>query len=326
MENKIFVSIIIPAYNAGRTLQACIESVINQTLRNIEVIVIDDGSTDSTLEVLKYLRRQDNRIIIKTQSNHGANFARKLGWEMARGEYICFLDADDSLPNTALEQMYEKAINEKLDILITASDSYQGDKKITKNNFECNVKIEVIKGTLKNEINCGPGARLFKRGIFTPLAFSLSKKAFKNEDLFMNIVLLLNANNISITNKIIGYNYTIGSISSISRKKLSEEGYIELILKLKKVLIEYKLFSYLKNEFYNYSYGALDAFYYSKGIRFHDYLFLKGLYIETTGSSLRKRQQIVRKCSINPIYTFLYIQYQQSIRIIRYIKRTFLFL
>lgn len=93
----IKVSVIIPVYNVEKYLEECLDSIINQTLKEIEIICIDDGSTDSSLNVLENYKKKDKRIIVLQQQNLGAGAARNKGLDLARGKYLSFLDADDFL-------------------------------------------------------------------------------------------------------------------------------------------------------------------------------------------------------------------------------------
>ena len=112
------VSVIIPVYNVESYLEECLESVINQTLDDIEIICIDDGSTDKSPSILKKYQKNDSRIKSISQSNHGQGYARKIGLNHALGDFVFFLDADDYiLPNT-FEKLYENAINNGSDLVI----------------------------------------------------------------------------------------------------------------------------------------------------------------------------------------------------------------
>ena len=101
---KNLVSIIMPAYNSEKYISSAIESVLNQTYTNFELIVVNDGSTDNTIDILK---KYSDRIICISQRNKGAAFARNNGILAARGEYISFLDSDDIWPNDTLKLQYE---------------------------------------------------------------------------------------------------------------------------------------------------------------------------------------------------------------------------
>ena len=89
------ISVIIPVYNAEKYLRVCLDSVVNQTLEDIEIICVNDGSTDKSSNILKEYAEKDGRIIILTQKNQGAAIARNKGISVAKGEYLSLLDCDD---------------------------------------------------------------------------------------------------------------------------------------------------------------------------------------------------------------------------------------
>ena len=111
------VSIIIPVYNAENYLQNCLSSVLRQSIQDIEVICVNDGSKDNSLIILSENAAKDNRIQVINQKNSGAGTARNRGLEEARGEYVLFLDADDELLYSCLEKVWSEAHNQKLDLL-----------------------------------------------------------------------------------------------------------------------------------------------------------------------------------------------------------------
>ncbi len=114
--SEIAISVIIPIYNMEKYLKACLDSVIEQTLKNIEIICINDGSTDHTKEILDSYKYLD-RIKIIEQENLGASIARNRGIEIAQGEFLAFIDPDDFYPeNDVLEYLYNNAKKEKVDI------------------------------------------------------------------------------------------------------------------------------------------------------------------------------------------------------------------
>lgn len=125
MEDVIKVSIIIPAYNVGKYIQRCIESASNQTLQDIEIIVVIDGATDNTLEVATSCAKKDLRIIIIDKNNGGVSSARNTGLDVAQGEFVQYLDGDDWLELTASEELYTYAIKNNLDIVV--SNFYKDD-------------------------------------------------------------------------------------------------------------------------------------------------------------------------------------------------------
>ena len=122
------ISVIIPVYNVEKYLSECLDSIINQTLREIEVICVNDGSTDSSLSILKEYSSKDNRVKIIDKKNEGQGYARKVGLDIAKGEYILFCDSDDKYSsNNVFENLY-KAIKKNNSDLMCFSFEY-GNKK-----------------------------------------------------------------------------------------------------------------------------------------------------------------------------------------------------
>lgn len=122
---KAKVSVIIPVYNAEEFLADCIESVLNQTLNEIEIIIVNDGSTDNSISIIRRYQAKDSRIVVIDKENEGAGLSRNRGIKEASGEYIAFMDADDYYPNNyVLEKLY--LISQKENCLIV------GGKRIRK--------------------------------------------------------------------------------------------------------------------------------------------------------------------------------------------------
>lgn len=125
------VSVIIPVYNVEEYLSECLDSLINQTLRDIEIICINDGSTDNSLNILNEYAKKDSRITVLTQENQGAAVARNKGLDFAKGEYLSILDSDDFFELNMLEKLYNRAVETDAEIVIcreTAVD-FENDKK-----------------------------------------------------------------------------------------------------------------------------------------------------------------------------------------------------
>ncbi len=126
----IKVSVIVPVYNGEEHLRQCMDSICGQTLQDIEIIVVDDGSTDSTCEILKEYEQADSRVQILHQDNLYAGVARNLGKAHARGEYLAFWDADDFFELNALEVMYDKAVEQNADICVCGVNQYFEEKDV----------------------------------------------------------------------------------------------------------------------------------------------------------------------------------------------------
>ena len=116
--NEINVSIIIPVYNVENYLRRCLDSVINQTLKDIEIICVDDGSTDNSGKILDEYALKDKRIKVIHQRNKGAAVARNVGLSLAVGDYISILDSDDVFDKNMLQLLYNRAVSTGADITI----------------------------------------------------------------------------------------------------------------------------------------------------------------------------------------------------------------
>lgn len=112
------LSIAIPVYNTADYLGKCLDSILGQSYRDIEVIAVNDGSTDSSADILARYAAADSRLSIITQSNQGLQAARAAAIAAARGEYLCFVDSDDSLPGGALQALMDKAHTTQADIIV----------------------------------------------------------------------------------------------------------------------------------------------------------------------------------------------------------------
>ena len=119
MENKnVEVSIVVPIYNVEKYLQRCLESLINQTFSNIEIIALNNGSTDKSLDILKYYAYQDKRLLVINNENIGVSKARNIGIKKAKGKYIVFVDSDDWIDANMIEALHEAIIDNNCDLAI----------------------------------------------------------------------------------------------------------------------------------------------------------------------------------------------------------------
>lgn len=119
------VSIIVPVYNVEKYLSECLDSLISQTLSDIEIICINDGSKDSSLEILEKYAQKDKRIVVINQENSGVSTARNTGMKCANGEYIGFIDSDDWIDSDFYEKLYNSAKNNDADITVASIIRYR---------------------------------------------------------------------------------------------------------------------------------------------------------------------------------------------------------
>jgi len=181
---NIKVSIIIPAYNIEKYIEKCIKSAINQTIKDIEIIVVNDGSTDGTLEIINKFSKIDNRIKIINKKNGGVSSARNIGFEISFGEYIQYIDGDDWIEQDACEILYDFAIKNDLDMVV--SDFYYDDRNnlLKWNDIESNkfyTNIEYLNLLLQDKSAPSIWNKFIKREIHENILFS--EKYSYGEDL-----------------------------------------------------------------------------------------------------------------------------------------------
>lgn len=252
------VSVIIPVYNVEKYIGKCIDSVINQTYRDIEIICVNDGSTDNSLNILRDYAQKDNRIIIISQENQGAAIARNNGLNNAKGDYICFLDSDDYVEYTFLETMYKQ---------ITLQNS---DMCLCKSKYVFNDKLVYCHSDIKTEILHKPifSVQDIPDKIFQICSIPCFTKLYRTEfiknnglefqnlkssnDVFFNTSTLVLANRITYVDEylVISRREREGSISN-SRGK-----HVFCILKavsaLKDLLVKKDLFKTVEKSFYEF--------------------------------------------------------------------------
>lgn len=137
------VSVIIPVYNAEKYVAQCIESLLSQTLQECEFIFINDGSKDNSGEIIEKYKKSDERIKLVNQENQGVSIARNMGLNLAAGEYIGFVDADDYVEKDMCEILYNSAKQGDCDVVISNFESeMEGHKVITKYPFPIGVLLE----------------------------------------------------------------------------------------------------------------------------------------------------------------------------------------
>ena len=172
--SNVKVSVIIPVYNVSKYLKPCLDSIINQTLKEIEIICVDDGSTDNSLEILNEYKEKDSRFIVLTQQNKYAGIARNTGLEKATGKYVCFLDSDDFFELSMLEQMYNKIEKDNSDVVVCGYYNYDNQNNKVLNTYlvrepfikQSPFSPQQIKPHIFNFCRPNPWTKLFKRELF----------------------------------------------------------------------------------------------------------------------------------------------------------------
>jgi len=218
------VSVIVPIYNASKYLEKCINSIVNQTYKNLEIVLVNDGSTDNSLAICNKFKT-DNRVVLIDQVNKGAAIARNSGLDIASGDYIAFVDADDWVDTTFNEKLVNLSQNTNSDISIckivpTKNPNKKAKtKKIQHFTFDKTTALkELLTG---NKFHGGVVLKLFKKEIIQNLRFDPS--IYYGEDLFFSFVYLNSCKKIAYTNEKLYYYYLCPSTvrSKFKPKKLT---------------------------------------------------------------------------------------------------------
>ena len=228
----INVSIIVPVYNAEKYLRTCIESIINQSLKEIEIILINDGSTDNSLNICKEYANKDNRIKLINKANEGVSIARNIGMEKAIGKYLTFIDADDYIDADMIRCMNERIINDMSELCIC---NYIREDNNEKNIVRCGIDKKILNySEILNEFlipmigrDCNdnkevlsnfraPWGKLYCTDIIKKYNLKFDKELVIGEDFIFILEYLKYVNKISLENQAF-YHYMINE-SSATRK------------------------------------------------------------------------------------------------------------
>lgn len=221
---NIKISVIIPVYNVEKYIIECIESIINQTFKDIEIIVVNDGTKDNSIKIVEeYL--SDKRIKIINKANGGLSSARNEGMKVAKGEYIYFIDSDDFINEDVLEVLYKNLESERFDIIFSNFSFYNDKtKKEKKSKFNFPFKENINKGYyfLYNGEEINVWNRLYRREFLEKYNFRFIEEIiYEDQDFGFKTILL--AENIKYIENY-GYKYRVGregSIMSSQRKEKS---------------------------------------------------------------------------------------------------------
>lgn len=171
------ISVIIPVYNVEDYLRECLDSICNQTFDDIEIICVNDGSTDSSPEILNEYARKDSRVKIISQNNQGLAASRNNGYALAQGKYIYFIDSDDYLQEDALEKLYNNAISNDSDMVLFKFQKVDDFKNVHKRGVA--FRIDNILGDVDYD-NLTFTYRDVKKQVMNS-AFSACLKLYKKE-------------------------------------------------------------------------------------------------------------------------------------------------
>lgn len=215
------VSIVIPVFNVEKYLSRCLDSVRNQTYKNIEVIIIDDGSTDRSGEICDNYSILDNRFIVIHKQNSGVSISRNIGLNIVKGDYVCFIDSDDWVEHDLIETLLESAIISNSQMSVCGYCEYNEEKFIKEVVFKPGVyrKDEIIKMNIDGEIMVAPWGKIYKYASIKDIRFPLN---IIYEDILFTAEALNNINQCIVIN-VSKYNYRYNRLGSTSGLGFNEK-------------------------------------------------------------------------------------------------------
>lgn len=262
MNSTIKVSIIIPVYNTAIYLRECLDSILNQTLKGIEIICIDDESTDDSLDILNEYENKDDRVRVLQQRHSNAGAARNLGLSNARGEYLYFLDSDDFTELTLLEQTYNQAKKNDADIVVFRAKQYLEKDDIYK-KIQWSVKDEYLpskeafaaremKGSIYSVLTGYVWDKLFSKRFVQEKMMCFQSISSYNDAYFVYTAIIL-AKKITFLDEVLIYQRkrACGGSTTDSRAKQYDCA-CRMLKKIQEKLVEANLYNRYERDFLNY--------------------------------------------------------------------------
>lgn len=218
------ISIIVPVYNKEKYLSECVDSILRQNFKDFELILVDDGSKDSSWNIIKEYADKEERVVPVHQENAGVSAARNAGLDRAQGKWICFVDADDYLPKDGIQILVEHGEKSNADIVNANATRVEDDKQFKIFNFN----NEIVKGNIYPRlVHFAPWAQLFKRSIIEEHHLRYVKGLAYSEDNVFILYYSLYASSIEFVNDSV-YNYRINFDSAIQNKDYKKVAYHQM--------------------------------------------------------------------------------------------------
>lgn len=281
--DNVKISVVVPVYNAEPFLKEAMESVLNQTFKNFEILCVNDGSKDNSLEILNDFASKDQRVRVFDKPNGGCGSARNMGLDNVRGEYIYFFDPDDYIDSNTFEKLYNNAKSNDSDLVICNfvqfidgkpidySSGFNFEKilpNVDLNNYTCN--YQEIKNLVLNSY-MAPWFKLYKREFlekYDDFRFDLNI-AF--DDVPFHVKSLLRASKISFVPEFLYY-YRLSNPNSVNNTKSNQIDIFRIIDIVETFLKDEGYFDEFKSEFYNFKISHIMLYIFS--CNFEDYYIL----------------------------------------------------
>lgn len=253
------ISVIVPVYNAEKTIERCVSSIQTQSYKDIEIILVNDGSKDASLILCQKMQKTDSRIKIIDTPNGGVSFARNLGIKMSKGQYIMFVDSDDYVEPEWCEKLYGTiSRDESLGICNVLCKNVETNVDEVQNELHCEHNIleakdfwEVFKLNLLHQ----PYNKIYSNHVIKDNNILFDESISLGEDLIFNLEYLQHISKINIINEAL-YNYTIAGNESLCRRYYKNFWDIQrnIYLKLKECFERFEVRKEQWEEEYYYSY------------------------------------------------------------------------
>lgn len=309
------ISIIVPAYNSECTIQKCLISLMQQSMKNIEIIVINDGSTDHTIEICKKMQENDERIKVITQENKGVSSARNQGLACASGKYVMFVDSDDNVVPEFCSVMYAAIEHNKSDLAICGY--YECDKSGQSERLPLNGDDrvgysfdELFVKTINNGMMNVPWNKIFNR---KKINHQFNEKRTIGEDLEFNLQYLRSCNNLIIVNLPLYY-YDISSEGSLTKKKYNVfEAKVQVCKMVEEFVFDKKIeFRNVKSRYYAAFISSMKlSFYEKKGFRAfkEDFRYLREKYYLNVAKKQKSDSVLHTLAKYSILFDFCFILY-----------------
>lgn len=245
------ITVFVPAYNVEDYIERCLDSIVNQTMQDFEIIVVNDGSPDHSEEVILNYQKKEPRLRYFYQENQGLGEARNKGIREAKGKYICFIDSDDYIEPTYLEDLYDAILKEKAEI------AYCGMRRVTKENkiLEEFMQSEDELWSFEQPSACN---KLYKTSLFSDYHIYFPAKTLYEDLGTIPKLLMVSKKNVQVPKILYNYFVNEGSITQTYNKRVLE---MRKILKsLDDFVVEQKLDQYFVNlEYVNLYAGIINT-------------------------------------------------------------------
>lgn len=222
------ISVIIPIYNLENYLERCLKSVAGQTYQNLQIILIDDGSTDNSLQLCNQWKESDSRIEVYHKQNGGVSSARNLGIEKADGEWMIFVDGDDWIESNMLQRMHERAVATGADVAICSFVIENEISKEITSVFKTDICSDIISGRsavesivnrrMPYDVANSPGNKLFRKKIIVENHISFPVNRVVSEDMLYSVKALLAVKNCVLLPDALYHYFRIREGNSFSKK------------------------------------------------------------------------------------------------------------